>query len=110
MGVDEGQEKKSITIFLADAQGERTGFKLKLDTPLQKVFSNFENKEGVQAGTFYFVSEFFSNTQSPHNIIKQQYNLTFVNLQVFDGHRLKSTDTPKMLEMEEDDQIDVMVS
>lgn len=82
MGVEDQTEKKTITIFLSHA-GERIGFKIKMDTPLQKVFSNFETKLGVAAGSYYYV---------------------------MDGERLKGSDTAKMLELDNEDQIDAMTA
>jgi hypothetical protein len=78
----EQEEKKSITVFVNHA-GQKIGFKIKLDTPLQKVFGSFEKQQGVASGSYYYS---------------------------VDGERLKGTDTAKMLELEDEDQIDAMTA
>ena len=84
MGIEQEEEtvKKTITLYLAMG-GDRTAFKIKIDTPLQKMFSTYENRMGVTGGSYYYI---------------------------FDGQRLKGSDTAKMLELEDEDQIDAMAA
>eukprot|EP01034_Spumella_vulgaris_P039564 gene39564-48881_t len=69
-----------ITLKVRDQTGEEMFFKVKKGTEMSKIFNAYAGRRGVAANTLRFM---------------------------LDDKRLKDTDTPKMLEMEEDDQIDV---
>ncbi|KAJ1399546.1 ubiquitin-related domain-containing protein, partial [Ochromonadaceae sp. CCMP2298] len=62
--------------------GEEMFFKVKSTTKMQKVFDSYAQRRGVAANTLRFM---------------------------MDGDRLQPNDTPKMLELEENDQIDVVL-
>mmetsp|Transcript_11487 Transcript_11487/g.11504 ORF Transcript_11487/g.11504 Transcript_11487/m.11504 type:complete len:102 (+) Transcript_11487:102-407(+) len=72
----------SLTISVKDSSGEEIHFKVKKDTKFEKVFAAVAQKKGVVLG-----------------------NLRFT----FDGKRLTGDHTPKMLEMEDGDQIDSFI-
>ncbi len=83
----EGDEEASvqpgeapITLKVKDQTGEEMFFKVKKGTEMSKIFNAYAGRRGVAVNTLRFM---------------------------LDERRLQSTDTPKMLEMEEDDQIDV---
>jgi small ubiquitin-related modifier len=83
----EGEEEASapageapITLKVKDQTGEEMFFKVKKGTEMSKIFNAYAGRRGVAVNTLRFM---------------------------LDERRLQSTDTPKMLEMEEDDQIDV---
>src|SRR6185312_16445681 len=71
-----------ITLKVRDQTGEEMFFKVKKGTLLNKIFEAYAQRRGVSAQTLRFM---------------------------LDEKRLKGTDTPKMLEMEDDDQIDVFL-
>ena len=83
-GSGEGEEKKveTITIVLSDQAGEKMQFKMKRETKFQKVFDAYASRLGV-----------------PEN------SLTFR----FDGERITGENTPKMLEMQDEDMIEVLM-
>jgi len=62
--------------------GEETFFKIKKTTKMSKVFSTYAQRKGVQVGSLRFL---------------------------LDGERIKEGDTPKTLELEENDQVDCML-
>eukprot|EP01035_Chromulina_nebulosa_P064472 gene64472-88179_t len=80
-GADE--EPKSITISVRGTDGKNQPFKVKMDTPFRKVFNAYSERAGVDVKSVHFL---------------------------YDGARLKEMDTPKMLEMQDEDQIDVVVN
>lgn len=69
-----------ITLKVRDQAGEVMFFKVKKSTEMRKIFDAYAQRLGVNAR-----------------------NLRFS----LDGERIKDTDTPKMLELNDEDQIDV---
>merc|ERR1711935_1219239 len=76
----EGNEP--ITIRVRDQTGEETFFKIKKTTKMNKVFQTYANRKGVQLGSLRFL---------------------------LDGERIEPEQTPKMLELDDQDQIDCML-
>ena len=62
--------------------GSEIYFKIKKSTKMQKVFDTYAGRKGFSASALRFL---------------------------YDGSRIKSDDTPKMLEMEDQDQIDCKI-
>jgi small ubiquitin-related modifier len=79
---DESHAKTIITIRVRDQSGEETFFKLHKSTKLGKVFNAYAHRKGVGA-----------------------CELTFL----LDGSHIWPDATPKMLELEDQDQIDVIL-
>jgi small ubiquitin-related modifier len=73
---------ESITIRVKEGSGDEMFFKVKKQTKMEKIFNAYAQRRGIAAASFRFM---------------------------LDGHRIKPEDTPKMLELEENDQIDVML-
>jgi small ubiquitin-related modifier len=72
-----------LTVFVYLFQtGEETFFKIKKTTKMQKVFETYAQRKGVQIGSLRFL---------------------------LDGERITSEQTPKMLELEDQDQIDCVL-
>ncbi|KAJ3993833.1 small ubiquitin-related modifier [Lentinula boryana] len=71
-----------INVKVVSSSGEEVFFKIKRSTPLRKLLGAYANKVG-----------------------KQEHTIRFL----YDGARVAQTDTPKSLEMEDNDTIDVMV-
>lgn len=71
-----------ITLCVRDATGEEMLFKVKKNTRMQKIFDAFIKRKGQMAGTMRFL---------------------------LDGERVNPTDTPKLLELEDGDQIDAVL-
>jgi hypothetical protein len=69
-----------ITLKIRDQTGDEIYYRVKNGTKLSKIFSAYAAARGVPVNVLRFF---------------------------LDDLRLKDTDTPKMLEMQEDDQIDV---
>ena len=63
--------------------GEETMFKIKKSTKMSKVFKAYASRKGVEEGSLRFL---------------------------LDGERISETDTPKMLELEDEDQIDCVLA
>ena len=83
--MEEGGESTSsqpITIKVRDQAGDIMFFKVKKTTEMKKIFDAYAQRLGV----------------APKN-------LKFM----LDGERLKESDTPKMLELQDEDQIDVLL-
>jgi len=74
-------EKDTITIRVREMSGEETLFKVKRTTQMKKVFNAFAARKGVDSHLLRFM---------------------------LDGSRIGENDTPKTLDLEEDDQIDCM--
>jgi small ubiquitin-related modifier len=70
----------NITVVLSDPAGEKIQFKVKKETKFQKVFDAYATRVGVPVKNFRFL---------------------------FDGERVTGEHTPKMLEMEDEDMIEV---
>jgi hypothetical protein len=62
--------------------GEETFFKIKRTTKMSKVFETYASRKGVQAASLRFM---------------------------LDGERIEANQTPKMLELDDQDQIDCML-
>jgi small ubiquitin-related modifier len=62
--------------------GEETFFKIKKTTKMSKVFETYAQRKGVQANSLRFM---------------------------LDGERIEANQTPKMLELDDQDQIDCML-
>ena len=69
----------AITIKVKDSNGEEVQFRVKKHMPMKKIFNAYAQNKGVALNAYSFT---------------------------FDGQRLTMEHTPKMLEMEEGDQID----
>mmetsp|Transcript_34610 Transcript_34610/g.83923 ORF Transcript_34610/g.83923 Transcript_34610/m.83923 type:complete len:96 (-) Transcript_34610:177-464(-) len=73
---------ETLTIRLRNPDGEETIFKIKKSTKLSKVFIRYARDKNVQLSSLRFL---------------------------FDGERIEEKDTPKTLEMEDGDQVDVFL-
>jgi small ubiquitin-related modifier len=72
----------SLYSLLLTQNGEETFFKIKKTTKMSKVFQTYAAKKGVQVGSIRFL---------------------------LDGERIEPEQTPKMLELEDQDQIDCVL-
>merc|ERR1719453_2098170 len=77
-----GTEEETITIKVRDQTGEEMMFKVKKETKMSKIFTAYAQRKGVDLTALKFI---------------------------LDGQRVTEQDTPKMLEMEEGDQIDAVM-
>jgi small ubiquitin-related modifier len=77
---EEGE--KTITLRVRDQSGEEMFFKVKKSTKMDKIMQAYAQRRGLAANALRFM---------------------------VDGERLTSDQTAKMLELEDDDQIDVML-
>jgi len=77
---EEGNEP--ITIRVKDQTGEETMFKIKKSTKMSKVFKAYAQRKGVEEQSLRFL---------------------------LDGERIDADNTPKMLELEDEDQIDCVL-
>mmetsp|Transcript_31728 Transcript_31728/g.41946 ORF Transcript_31728/g.41946 Transcript_31728/m.41946 type:complete len:111 (+) Transcript_31728:120-452(+) len=75
-------ESNTITIRVKDQTGEETFFKVKKTTRMEKVFTTYAQRKGVSVSALRFL---------------------------LDGERVNPDHTPKMLDLEEHDQIDCML-
>lgn len=73
---------ESLTIRVKDQLAQETFFKIKTTTKMEKVFKAFANMKGGLRSTFRFL---------------------------LDGERINPEDTPKSLELEDQDQIDCVI-
>ena len=69
-------------MLLCFAAGDEMFFKVKKGTKMQKIMDAFANRKGIAANSLRFM---------------------------LDGTRVQGDSTPKMLELEENDQIDVVL-
>uniref|UniRef100_A0AAV1UKA6 Ubiquitin-like domain-containing protein n=1 Tax=Peronospora matthiolae TaxID=2874970 RepID=A0AAV1UKA6_9STRA len=76
---DDKKKVEPITIRVKDQSGEETFFKVKPNTKMEKIFSAYAQRKGVPASALRFL---------------------------LDGTRISGDQTPKMLELEDQDQID----
>lgn len=84
MSDNEGAQEKTITLQLkGQNDDEPVFFKVKKETKMSKVFGAYASRKGQAVESLKFS---------------------------FDGNVLNPTDTPKMLEMEENDMIDVFLT
>ncbi|CAM9126478.1 unnamed protein product [Choristocarpus tenellus] len=74
--------KETITIRVRDQTGEETFFKVKKSTRMEKVFSTYAQRKGVNVAALRFL---------------------------LDGERVSPDATPKALDLEDQDQIDCML-
>ena len=79
----EESANEPITIRVKDQTGEETMFKIKKSTKMSKVFSAYAQRKGVEEKSLRFL---------------------------LDGERISETATPKMLELEDEDQIDCVLA
>ncbi|GMI58213.1 hypothetical protein ScalyP_jg6237 [Parmales sp. scaly parma] len=77
---DEGSAP--ITIRVKDQTGEETFFKIKKSTKMSKVMETYAKRKGVDIASLRFL---------------------------VDGERVQGEDTPKTLELDDQDQIDCML-
>ena len=73
---------ETITIRVKDQTGEETFFKIKKTTKMSKVFETYASRKGVQAASLRFL---------------------------LDGERITGDQTPKQLELDDQDQIDCLL-
>mmetsp|Transcript_14006 Transcript_14006/g.20497 ORF Transcript_14006/g.20497 Transcript_14006/m.20497 type:complete len:93 (+) Transcript_14006:167-445(+) len=71
-----------ITIRVRDQTGEETFFKIKKTTKMSKVFETYAQRKGVAPNSLRFL---------------------------LDGERIAADETPKTLELEDQDQIDCLL-
>lgn len=86
MSDDEAKQEgtnEPITIRVKDQTGEETMFKIKKSTKMSKVFSAYAQRKGVEPASLRFL---------------------------LDGERIGPDETPKMLELEDEDQIDCVLA
>lgn len=76
-------EDKQFHIKVKNSAGDEVTFKVKPDTAFHKIFGAYANQKGIDVKSLHFF---------------------------FDGERVKETDTPKMLEMEDEDMLDVQMA
>ena len=76
-------DDQPITIKVVESTGDEISFKVKKTTKMSKIFEAYASRKGVSAEMVRFM---------------------------FDGNRITAEDTPKMLEMEDNDIINVMLT
>jgi small ubiquitin-related modifier len=81
-GAETEAKEDTITLRVREQTGEEMFFKVKKGTKMQKIFSAYADRRGIQVQSLRFM---------------------------LDGERIQPDNTPKMLELEENDQIDVML-
>ncbi|GKY98196.1 hypothetical protein MPSEU_000777400 [Mayamaea pseudoterrestris] len=79
---EKAADPEQITIRVKDQTGEETFFKVKKTTKMKKIFETYASRRGVQASSLRFL---------------------------LDGERIEPDQTPKMLELEDQDQIDCLL-
>ena len=77
------ETNEPITIRVKDQTGEETMFKIKKSTKMSKVFNAYAQRKGVEPASLRFL---------------------------LDGERIGPDETPKMLELEDEDQIDCVLA
>jgi len=77
------ETNEPITIRVKDQTGEETMFKIKKSTKMSKVFGAYAQRKGVEMASLRFL---------------------------LDGERIGPDETPKMLELEDEDQIDCVLA
>jgi small ubiquitin-related modifier len=82
MADEEEVRNDTITLQVRLDQDEPMFFKVKKETKMSKIFDAYANRKGTSRDSLKFM---------------------------FDGNRVQDNDTPKMLEMEENDLIDVVL-
>lgn len=81
-GDDAGNDQQQVTVRVKDSSGEEMFFKVKRETKMSKIFDAYANRKGVGQNSLRFM---------------------------LDGVRIKPDETPKMLELEDNDQIDALL-
>lgn len=76
---DVANESQTITIKVKDGAGEELQFKVKKTTRMEKIFESYAGKKGISSASLRFS---------------------------LDGEKINPDATPKMLELEDNDQID----
>ena len=79
---EEPQPDNTVTLRVKDQHGDEMFFKVKKETKMLKIMDAYAQRKGISRGSLRFA---------------------------MDGQRIHNDDTPKMLELEENDQIDVML-
>jgi len=82
MAEDGEEDTTTVTLRVKDQQGDEMFFKVKKETKMQKIMDAYAQRKGINVNSLRFV---------------------------LDGSRVNAADTPKMLELENDDQIDVLL-
>lgn len=77
-----GGDDATITLKIVDQTGSEMAFKVKKSTKMEKIFNAYAERKGGQATAYRFV---------------------------LDGSRVDPSSTPKMLELEDGDQLDAML-
>ncbi len=77
-----GEAAETITVRVKDNTGEEMFFKVKKTTKMSKIMDAYAQRRGVATNSLRFM---------------------------LDGDRIQGDATPKMLELEDNDQIDVML-
>lgn len=75
-------DSETITLRVKDQSQEEMFFKVKKSTKMSKIIEAYASRKGIATNAFRFM---------------------------FDGQRIQGEVTPKMLEMEDDDQIDAFL-
>ena len=88
-----------ITIQVRDGRGDITHFKMKKSTQMDKIFSAYADHRG----TIKLLTRNSSHDQCYLEIRVSHFRF------VFRGRRIRPHETPKMLGLEDDDLIDVML-
>ena len=81
-GEEETEADAPITLKVRDQAGDEMMFKVKKGTKMSKIFAAYAQRKGVDTATVRFS---------------------------IDGNRIQNEDTPKMLELEDGDQIDSVI-
>ena len=79
---EEDGKAGAITVRVRDQVGEEMMFKVKKDTKMLKIFEAYSKRRGVSTDSLRFT---------------------------LDGERIEADSTPKLLELEDNDQIDVLL-
>lgn len=82
MTTTEQSDEKSIILRVKDQVGEEMIFKVKKETKMSKIFVAYSNRKGIALDQLRFM---------------------------IDGERIADENTPKTLELEDNDQIDVVL-
>lgn len=82
-GSDEAPGEAPLNLKVRDQSGDELIFRVKKNTPMKKIFEAYAQRIGVAVAALKFT---------------------------YDGNRVKDEDTPKMLELDDNDQIDVFLN
>ena len=81
-GDGEAKGDKQLTIVVKNQDGDEMFFKVKKETKMGKIFDAYAQRKGIASNSLKFM---------------------------LDGERIQADNTPKMLELEDQDQIDVQI-